>query len=358
MSEPRKVLAISASGIGNTILFTPVLNSLRKHFSGATIDLLALSKAMADPVAGSPLVNGIHVLSLEPLKALPAVLALRREPYDVSIVAFPSNKWQFHVVSRLIGAPRRICHSYRVGRLRSLAFLENGEVPAVEGLHDVDQNLNLLKPLGIDPAKEERKVFFHLAPEHHEFAMRYVTSRNLSGRVLAAIHPGAGGHYKDWQGVLKRWPADRFAALCDRLIDERQAHVLILGGPEEQGLKEEVRRAIRKPEHTTLVGENLKHTAAILSRCRLMVSNDSGLMHVAAAVGVPTLGIFGPTNHTRTAPVGAKCRIIRKDLPCSPCLEYPFHSTSSKIRCDYAEQCLKDITVEEAFRAASEMMSA
>ena len=121
------------------------------------------------------------------------------------------------------------------------------------------------------------------------------------------IHPGAGGALADWQGSAKRWPIGQFIELSRRLVGELNATVLVFGGPDEEALQEtgsfDPRRS---PAGLLAVNESLKHTAALIRACDLMISNDSGLMHVAAALGVPTLGIFGPTNPSRTAPYGPR----------------------------------------------------
>jgi heptosyltransferase II len=360
MSREQRILVISVSGIGNTILFTPFLGALRKHLPGARIDLLTLHRAMAEPVEGSALIDESIILpdSHCLLDILRCLRQLRAARYDWSVIAFPSNKWQFHLLAFLVGAGRRVAHTYSFGHLTSLQFLENRRIPAVEGLHDIDQNMNLLRAFDIDPADEERRPAFALAADDERFAEEYLQKTGLVGRPLVAIHPGAGGRWKDWQGMAKRWPAERFAALCDRLAGECGAHVLLFGGPEEEELKNSVKALAAQGAHCTLVSESLKRSAALIKRCRLMVSNDSGLMHVAAAVGVPTLGIFGPTNHTRTAPFGSSCRVVRGNRSCSPCLKYPFRGTSSKIHCQESVRCLQEIGADQVFGAASEMLSA
>lgn len=100
-----------------------------------------------------------------------------------------------------------------------------------------------------------------------------------------------------------------------------------------------------------VINSSLKLTAALIAKCNLFIANDSGLMHIAAAKGVKTIGIFGPTNYKRTAPYGKNCYIVRKKLPCSSCLKYPFHSTSSKIKCKRNFECLEEIKVKNIIEA-------
>ena len=353
-----RILAVSVSGIGNTILFVPFLAALRRHFPQAQIELLAGGAGMAQAVEGG---GAVDCVRLTPARAagIPGFLReLRAARYDAVVTAFPSNKWQFNALARWTGARERVTHGYACARARTLAFLQNRRVPAVEGLHDVEQNLRLLTAFGLDPAGESRALSFPVGGADRDFAAGFLRERGMEGALLVGLHPGAGGKYKDWQGLIKRWPADRFARLADLLVERFDVRVLLVGGPEEAPLKQEVVQRARRPERLTVVDASLKRTAALLGRCRLMVSNDSGLMHVAAAMGVPTLGLFGPTNETRTAPWGAGCRALRADVPCCARLQYPFRTTSSKIRCTENGRCLTGLAVERVLDAAAERLAA
>lgn len=357
MPACENILVIALSGIGNTLLLTPLLAALQQQAPHAQVDLLVGTQGMAEVVAGGGLVNECLVLPQHMYEALAFIPRLRGRKYGTAIVAFPSNKWQFHALAWLIGARQRVAHRYMTRPWRTLAFLENRGVGVVDGLHDVDQNLNLLHALDLDPSRAERRIHFHLAGEDQQFAACWLAQHGLQGRILIGLHPGAGGFRKGWQGLAKRWPALCFAALGDRLIEEQDASILLVGGSEEAAVKAQVRKASRHPDRINLFNGSLKQTAAILSHARLMVSNDSALMHLAAAVGVPTLGIFGPTNPTRTAPCGAACRIVRQNLPCQPCLKYPFQTSSSRIHCTRNTECLRSLTVEQVYQAAAAMLA-
>ena len=353
----KKILAVSLSGIGNTILFTPFLRSLRRHFPEARIDLLTWSRAMAAPVEGSALADNLIVMGDRPAARCSTVWRLRRARYDASVLAFPSNGLLFHALSFALGARRRYAHRYAGFRLRTLGFLETETVPAVEGLHDVDQNMTLLSLFGVPPAGEERVLTFHLGAGDQDFAERWIREKRITARPLIGLHPGAGGALADWQGSAKRWPIEPFIELSRRLVEEMNATVLVFGGPDEDVLKERTVCSSPKPGRTVAVNESLKHTAALIRACDLMISNDSGLMHVAAALGVPTLGIFGPTNPSRTAPRGPRCRFLHKPAAAAPLLRYPFHSTSSKIPRHAGLKAFDGIGVEEVWSLAQQMLA-
>src|SRR3989344_5606965 len=163
-----KILIILASGIGNSILFSPTLKQLRKSLPNAQIDLFAYKPAFAEPFKGSNLSN--NIINYQGPSTL---LRLRKQHYDISITAFPSNKWQFNVFAFLVGAKQRITHSYKVGRISTLSFLQNRKILANENLHDVEQNLNLLKLLNIK-APKKRELFFQISKDNEKWANNFI----------------------------------------------------------------------------------------------------------------------------------------------------------------------------------------
>lgn len=357
VSGLRSILVVSIAGIGNTILATPLLRALRQHYPAARIDLLVWNRVAGTPVDGSGVVDHVLTVPRRTVDRLRVLFGLRAAHYDLALTVFPSNKPAYHVFAFLTGARMRVAHAYRGGWRRG-EWLLTDRIAAQERLHDVDQNLALLGLLGISPAVSERVPFFHVGKEDHAWADAWIRDQHLEGTCLVGMHPGAGTDISvmHWQGLHKRWPMERFADVARRLIRDNGCTVLLTGGPEEEILKEEVRQASGVSGRVLAVSATLPRTAALLSRCSLMISNDSGLMHVAAAVGVPVLAIFGPTQAGRTAPVGARHRVVRKGSPCSPCLKYPFSSASSRIRCPCQGACLRDITAEDVYSAACDML--
>ncbi len=353
----RSILAVSVSGIGNTILATPLLRALRQHIPGARIDLLVWSRAAGAPVEGSGWVDRVLVAPRQFEAWWRLMLSLRASRYDLALTVFPSNKMAFHLFLFLTGARQRIAHAYRGGWRRG-EWLLTGRVPAQVHLHDVEQNLTLLSLLDIPHDGAQRTPSFYITAEDHAWADAWIREQGLDDGCLIGMHPGAGAavSLKHWQGDHKRWPKERFAEVAGRLAGARSCTVLLTGGPEENELKAFVQRESGSPKRVPCLSTTLPRTAALLARCRLMISNDSGLMHVAAAVGVPVLALFGPTQAGRTAPVGGHHRILRKEGPCRPCLKYPFESASSKITCECQGACLRDITTDEVFAAASQML--
>ncbi|MBI5079625.1 glycosyltransferase family 9 protein [Candidatus Wolfebacteria bacterium] len=346
-----KIIAISVSGIGNTVLFTPFLSALRKKFPQAEVDILVWNEGMSDAVSGGKLVDNIFIFPKNFFKKIILILKLRKRKYDCSVVAFPSNKWQFNALVFLIGAKERITHSYAFGKIRTLSFLQNRKIRAIEGIHDVDQDMNLLAAFGVSPESEGKKLSFFVSDGDRAFAEKFLNENGIGNMALMGIHPGAGRENdKSLLGEAKRWPAENFSKLCDKIIEKKNYFILVFGGPGENNVKEEVKKLSKYKEKILVINQPLKKTAALIERCGLFVSNDSGLMHIAAALEVPTVGIFGPVDYRRVRPYGEKCLAV-SDHNCKPIFKYPFHSTSAKINLEEGLKCLENIKVENVLEA-------
>jgi heptosyltransferase II len=346
MTKSKSVLAISVAGIGNTILFSPFLEELHKRKGEYSADIVVWNKGMADIVSDMAIAESVYVVPKGWIRRLKFILVLRRKHYDYSITAFPSNNWKYNLFAYLVGAKRRVTHGYSCCKIRSLSSLQNNRIRAVEGIHDVIQNLNLLKAFEIDIP--ENIVSPHLRPggESLDFADSYLKANNLEKQLLIGIHPGAGG---DWdltrQGNAKRWPYDKFAELCREIVKTFGARIILFGGPEESDLKSEVIWKSGIPDSIFTVDGSLSQSLALISKCVIFVSNDSGLMHTAVALEVPTIGIMGPWNKYRTVPFGdGWTRVMRgSDKPYK--FSYPFASTSSRITTDPDFDYFEGVTV-------------
>ncbi|MFH1772012.1 MAG: glycosyltransferase family 9 protein [Candidatus Omnitrophota bacterium] len=350
--KTKKIIVFSFSGIGNSLLAVPFLSRLNKSIP-LTMDFLVLNKAMAEVFDGLSFVESVSIIPKNIFKAGLFLLKLRFEGYSYSITLFPSNKWQFNVIAFIIGAKKRISHSYNTPQIKSLSFLQNVRMEAVNGLCDIEQNMALLSGFGIESGKEKIEFDFFIPDESNYAAQKFINDNNLKGNFIVGIHPGAGGSWDErWQGLSKRWPAEFFSQLCDKIIEAKNAKVIIFGGSNENTLKNEV-KSLSKHEIDIFIANagSLKYTAALIKMCNLFISNDTSLMHISSAFCVPTLGIFGPTNHTRTSPYGKRSFFVRKGASCSPCLKYPFESVSSKIICHKSAECLRGLSVESVFEA-------
>ena len=348
-----KILLISLSGIGNTIIFTPTMKLIKEHLPDSEVTVLILNKTFEDLIDTSPYVD--KIVSFDDAKSAIArvrlVLSLRREKYDVSLIAFPSNRIQYNVLSYLIGANRRITHSYPVGFIRTLAFLQNERVPAIYGIHDVQQNINLLKQMGLTNINNTHPEIF-LTDKEIQFAKEFLHNSGISlTDLIIGIHPGSS------KGLsAKRWPEERFAKVIEHMVTKHSnAKVILFGGPDELDAVRNI-HSVCKAKPVIATGNTIKQTAAIIKGCTLLLNVDSGLGHIASCLNIPTVTIFGPANPKRVTPYGDKSYVIKSNHPCSPCYQYPFHQTNDKIHCSTME-CMKQIDEEMVIRAVEEQIN-
>jgi heptosyltransferase-1 len=224
---------------------------------------------------------------------------IRRAAFDVAIDL--QGLIKSGLLTAYTGAPVRIGFSAGHCRERLNALFTNRHVaPPASARHVVDQYLALLDPLGVRPGAPEFFVPASIIAERRmeELLVKEGIKR---GDRLVAINPGAGR-------PEKRWPVERFHALADRLATEGGARVLVLWGPDESHMAREI--ALGLPGGSVLLAPptDLGELTALLRRCRLMIANDTGPLHLAAALGTPSLGLFGPTSAVRNGPFGEACR--------------------------------------------------
>lgn len=277
---------------------------------------------------------------------------LRREKFGLCLVPFPSNRWQYNFFARACGARERLLHSYPVGSIRSLGLIPARRVPAVRGIHDVVQNLRLLEAIGIDPG-EAQPPRFEVTPEDRAAADVALRGVNWPDAMLPiAIHAGSA---RTVLAAAKRWPPESYAKLVTALESEFGPRVLLLEGPDETGVTDEIlRRLPGAPPRVLRLSGPLGVAAAVLERSQLYAGTDSGLAHLAAAVGTPAVTLFAPADPDRVCPFGYRDLVVQPPGPrgenCSPCFEYPWKSPYPKMRCR-EPYCVREISVEQIMGA-------
>jgi heptosyltransferase-2 len=351
-SEPVKILVLLLPGVGDGLLFTPALGVLRRHFPSAQITGMVMFKATYEVFKGNPNLNRLiywNFLEEGLIRSVRFVLRLRKERFDVSIMAYPANRAEYNLISILIGAKLRIAHRYNHRFYRSLGFLNNRLIQEDDELHNVEEDMRLLSFLGIG-AHRGTGPEIYLDDAEQEFARTWLKDRGLEGSLLVGIHAGCA-EFKNM--ARKRWEKEKFVELGQRLVRECNARVLIFGGGNEEELKKHVKEGIG--ERAYLVsGTTMKETASLIERCTVFVSNDSGVMHTSAALGVPCVTIFGPTNPKWVHPYGVEHIVLRKGLPCSPC----FYYSVKPLKCRFNDyRCITQLTVDEVYAAAAKLLS-
>ncbi len=311
-----KLLCICPIGIGNYLLCYPSWAILRSELPDAELHLLALRNSITDLAGKDRLWNTVHCIdpTAQPgaRKSFAFIRTLRMERYSASLSFFPSNTWQYNLLPFLAGIPRRYAFRYRFKGVSSLSFVNTRLRETDPSLHDVFQNVALAELFLEKELKDPRISFPTLfSPAEMQRAHALLPEH---GKPFFAVHPGSSAeHGMD----AKRWPPERFGALADRIGEALGATALILGGPEEKGLKLTVAAAMKRP-HRIVAPQQLRITSAMLHGCALCLCNDSGIMHLAAATGTPVIALFGPTDERRNGPFGPGHCIIRKPMPGFP----------------------------------------
>lgn len=343
--EPQKILIRGVNWIGDAVLTIPAVRSVRHAFPGARISLL-VKPWVADIFSESPDIDEI-ILYEDNYKGLRGKFKLakklRMKNFDTAILL--QNAFDAALITRLAGIPERTGYK-RDGR----GFLLTNAVPVdkdVLAQHQVLYYLNLLESVGIKTAETQPYIF--LTNEERKWARSLLASYSTPTRgPLVGINPGAT------YGSAKRWLPDRFAEVIYRTIRELDGRVVIFGSQAEAEIADEILAETRKlnigqDESRILMMSgktSLRELAALISECDTFVTNDSGPMHMAAALLVPTIAIFGSTNKTATGPFGKGHRIISSNLPCSPCMER--ECPEEHLR------CMKEITANDIFNAIEE----
>lgn len=332
----RNVLIIKLRYIGDVLLATPTVRAIKAARPDVRVTMM-VNRGTEDVLSGNPDVDEIIVLDKGSLAAQWQLIAgLRRRRFDTVIDLTDGDRSAF--LSWISGAPVRIGFNDE-HRWRGRCY--TGVVPPVPGMrHRMDRDLAALKPLSIHP--NEKLPCLYLTEEDESRADQLLDQLGIRGdRPIIIIQPGA----RYW---FKAWPDERFAELADRLATDYGYQVLIGGSREEEALAQRIHESAKSRPISMAGLATLKQFAAIAKRAALFVGNDSGAMHIAAAVGTPVVALFGPSNPAEWGPRGGPAEVIYKGLDCRTC----FHPT-----CEKGElNCMKQITVEEAFASARRLV--
>jgi lipopolysaccharide heptosyltransferase III len=352
-SNSRFVIPIVA-GIGNALLAVPMVRQIKRLFPGSHVTVLARISAMAEPFRRLPEANEVLVTGKGLKGVIRNVLWARRAKADFYLVPFPSNRWQYSMLALMSGAKRSVLHGYPVGKVRAMGFI--GErVPAVRGLHDVVQNLRLLQHLGAEVDEHEAPQFI-VTDGDRARATKLLEGIGLTSRApFIAIHAGSATTIL---AEAKRWPTPKYAQLIDAMRGELPHEIVLLEGPDETGVADAIAGELGDNErfHILKLTGGLGDAAALLERSPLYAGTDSGLAHLAAAVGTRAVTIFAPADPDRVCPFGNRDLVVKPDKPCSPCFMYPWETPYPKMKCSHPF-CITEVTVDQVMGSVRRALS-
>ena len=358
-TNPRRILLRSVNWLGDAVMTMPAIQRLKQAHPQAALAVLTGPK-LADLWRLHPDVSEVivHEPSNCPLDLLRQVRELRQGRFDAAIV-FP-NSWRSALPVWLAGIPRRIGFS---GHARAWMLTDRLDESADYRTKPVMTPQAIRRYGSGAPAAAERPVFKHQVHRHLELAARLgAEATPCAPRLQVGAPPAdallpqdkpllalnAGAEY----GPAKRWPLERFIAAAKAVVERHHVRWVILGGPKETGLGDQIASALGEPHAINLAGKTtLLGLCHALAQCRLLLTNDSGPMHLAAALGKPVVAIFGSTEPALTGPGmgdGARHLLLRNAPSCSPCFLR---------ECPIDFRCMTAITVEEVVEAVARVVS-
>jgi heptosyltransferase II len=308
----NRILVRATNWLGDAVMSLPALRALRQRFPNTEIAILA-KPWVAGLYQREPLCDRMIPYTARTLAEKWATgRSLARENFDCAILL--QNAFEAAAVAYLAGIPERIGYA-RDGRslllTRAVQVPSKGEIPR----HERFYYLELLHRAGIlDSRPENDCIRLDGAPQARAAGLARFHELGL-GSAIVGISPGAA------YGTAKRWLPERFAEAATTLGRELGASVAIFGSKDERAWCASIAAAIPVPVHNFAGETTLTEYIDLAAACNVYLTNDSGGMHVASALGVPTVAIFGATDDTTTGPTGPLARVVREPVECSPCLK-------------------------------------
>ena len=318
----KSIHIINGHGIGDVIMMLPLIRSLLKH-SPHTVSFTLKSKTEAEVLELFFPDHELSFIFLEeiyksfrPLALIKYALQLRRLKLDVVLTAFATNPMQASIVSFLSGA------QVRIGWKNILDWLNTNTLSPIPGQHKVHKHLRLISDKLITTKFISRNSF---VPDrnHSETILNILIQNGFDPKIntLIALTPGSGE-----LEAHKRWPASNYKALTEMFINFPQVRFIILGSFRELSISEKILTNNKNAQNIlNFVGSySITDTAYLLYHCHVTVGNCNGLAHLASAVGIPVLGLYGPTNYHLTGPFSQDFKALSLHLNCSPCYRKDF----------------------------------
>lgn len=333
MPDYRNILLIKPSSLGDIVHAMPTCAAIRRAYPKARLTWLVKRQwaSLVERIEGVD-----RVWPVEPTFRgwLSQVLPLRAEGFD--LVLDLQGLFRSAAIGWLTGSPLHV--GFANGREGSPWFYSR-RVPAPQlDMHAVDRYLLVAKDVGA-VAFGTPKFSFRIPQADHDEVERLLSRFGVaSGARWVAMNVSAR-----WQ--TKRWPSASFAAVADRLQQEGSGPVVMIGGPDERADVAAVRGLMKTAPIDLTGATTVGLLPALLSRAALLITNDSGPMHIAAAVGTPIVALFGPTSAARTGPYGAGHQILTENVPCRPCF-------SRTCRNSLPLECLRAVSPEQVLAAA------
>ncbi len=344
---PRKILVRAPNWIGDAVMCEPAVRGLRSLFPEAEVTMLA-KPAVAELFIARPELNAVLVYDDKRVHAgisgkWSLAGTLQGHRFDLAVLF--QNAFEAAFLAWLAGIPRRYGYATdgRVLFLTEPVAVPNGSV----AMHQVAYYWNLLRPLGLAGVAPLPTLLVS-AEEDRRVDVRLASAGIDSSDLIIGINPGST------YGSAKRWLPDRFAEVAKRLVrrleQAESAHgaVVILGAKGEESLGQAIAAQLGGRSVVLSGATTIRELMAVVKRCRVLITNDTGPMHIAAAFGVPVVAVFGPTDWRTTAPYGQERSAVREAVDCAPCLLR---------ECPIDHRCMTRISVDRVYDAAVQQIA-
>lgn len=339
----KKILIVRTDRLGDVVLSTPVIKAMRDAYPESYIAFMTRPYAR-DIVEGNPYLNEVILYDKKGKEKgffgnLVFIKELKDKGFDVAVILHPNVR--AHVITFMAGIPERVGYDKKFG------FLLTKRIPHTKqfGLkHEVDYNLDVLKYIGIEP--KDRTVYVPIR-RHGEVKIDALFEKSgvSSADIIVALNPSASC-------PSKRWPVERFADIANILIEKYKVKIFVVSSSDDKGLGDRL-AALIKGGCVNLSGHTVvMDLASLLKRAKLFISNDSGPVHIASALGTPTIAIFGRSDRglspERWGPTGKRDVALHKDIGCPECAAH---------ECAIGFKCLEAVTVEDVLAAADKILA-
>ncbi|MFH1847941.1 MAG: lipopolysaccharide heptosyltransferase II [Candidatus Omnitrophota bacterium] len=338
----RRFLIVRTDRIGDVVLSTPVIEALRRGYPDSFIGMMVSPKTR-ELVEGNPYLNKTITFDKKKHKGvfggLRFAAILRKKRFDTALVLHPTVR--AHVLLWLSGIPERIGYDKKLGILLTKKIKHRKQLGEK---HESEYSLDLLKHVGVKA--EGLKPFVPVSAKDRAAVGAVLKKYAIDKKELVIVHPGASC-------PSKRWPTEAFAEVADEIAVKFNKKIAIIAGEDNAAFAARMKSGMRQKALDVAGKFSLGEVSALLENSCLLVSNDSGPAHMAAALGVPVVAIFGRKQpglgHKRWGPVGDKNAILHKDAGCEVCLAH---------ECKNGFKCLRAVSPAEVIEAAGRLLRA
>lgn len=336
------LLVRGVNWLGDAVMTTPALGAVRAAFPDVRI-VLAANPVVAELFRRHPHVDDVLIYDKAGRhRGAAGMFRMAREVREAGCrraILF-QNAIDAALLAFLARIPERM--GYATDARRFLLTRPVAVTEEILSLHHVEYYLRLVEELGIPRPAEPAMCVCVTGSEREAIRARLAAEGIGVAAPIVGINPGAA------YGSAKRWYPERFAAVADALGEEWGASVVVMGSRAEKPLADAIAAAMRRPAVNLAGRTTVRELMALLSECAFLVTNDSGPMHIAAALGVPLVAVFGPTDWRKTSPWTPRARVVRVDVDCAPC----------RVReCDRGHECMLGVTAEMVVSAARDLMA-